>query len=114
MKQASKASAYIGHNYGVHEWSDQTVYNAVSRALVAQGIDGATFTPCVGMWRGELEQTTRCDCYGVSVDAFRAAMEQTAQELAQWEILIDFDDRAETVGNDPSARRATLERCAVA
>ena len=113
-KATIKATAFVGHNYGAREWSNETVYRVISNALVAQGIDGATFAPCVGMWRGELEHTTNVICYGVNRDAFKSAMQATAEELAQFEILCEFDGLPESVENDPSARREELNGYAVA
>ena len=56
MKQVTLA---IGHKVGADErWDTATIADAVSTSL---GVEAFTAIPCIGMWRGQAETSTRIE-----------------------------------------------------
>lgn len=80
-------TAYIGHDYGIGVWTTEQVYESVAMALRAFGIDGATLSEAVGMWRGHLEQSTRVELLSVDEETAKAALTAICADLAQYEIV---------------------------
>lgn len=83
----------IGHNVGnTPTHTTTTIAQAVHDVL---GIEAFTAIPCIGMWQGMAEQSTRVEVCAVSaemVEAVRANIARLASALSQEAIMIQTDD----------------------
>lgn len=104
----SNVTAYIGRDYGNAEHTTRHVVNVTAERLMTNGIDGATFAECVGMWQGDVENSIRVDLLDCSVIDAHAALYAVCVDLMQWEIVYTIDGSTNvTIKNDPTAARAT-------
>ena len=100
-------TAYIGRDYGAGEWTANDVYRVASKALMAVGIDGATFAECYGVWNGEAEHSIRLDLLNVDASEARRALKWMCRALKQWAIVYTIDGRGmHEVTDDAAKRRA--------
>jgi hypothetical protein len=100
-------TAYIGRDYGRGEHSSEHVISTAARALQSNGIDGATFSDAVGMWRGEVERSVRVELLDCSIIDAHAALYDMCVDLMQWSIIYTIDGRVNvSIENDPTAARA--------
>lgn len=115
MNTTVNVTAYIGRDYGIGEWPTDTVVRETCHALSVCGIDGATFTECVGMWRGECENSIRVDLLNVDEQAAVDALNRITIELAQWAIAYTVNGAGyHETANDPTRDRERLASQAVA
>lgn len=83
----------IGHNVGnTPTHTTQDIAQAVHEVL---GIEAFTAIPCVGMWQGMAEQSTRVEVCAVSddiVQAVNANIARLASVLSQETIMVQTDN----------------------
>lgn len=102
-------TAFIGRDFGIGEHSSRHVANVTMSHLIENGIDGATFTDCVGVWRGDVENSIRVDVIGCDACAAHVALQSACVELMQWSILYVVDGVYNVfIENDPSDDRAAF------
>lgn len=75
---------YLGHNVGNEPMDFKSrILPAIKDASKASGIDALTLTDGVGMWRGELEDTTVIEMFNVDYWAAHAMAATLADSLNQ-------------------------------
>lgn len=83
----------VGHNVGgVPTHSTARVCAECCSTL---GVDGITAIPCMGVWRGEVEESTRVEIRSVSDDeAARiwALLPELAERLGQVEVMAEVKE----------------------
>lgn len=87
-----KITLTIGHNVGpVEALNTATICAAVTSTL---GIDGFTAIPCVGMWKGMGENSTRIEIVTDDADAARIneLVPTLAWQLNQEAIMCEVSD----------------------
>lgn len=98
-------TAYIGKDHGGEEWATSHVVGVCCKAFGGVGIDGATFGECVGMWRGECENSVRVDLLNVDTAAARHALKWACRALMQWSIVYTVDGAGMHEVTDDAAKR---------
>lgn len=81
-------SLSIGHNvHGVATWTTADVCDAVAPRLEALGVEGFTAWACLGMYKGEREESTRLEIFDeVEPAALRKLLDDLCAALDQDEI----------------------------
>lgn len=103
----SNVTAYIGRDYGTAEHTTHHVVNVTAEHLMSNGIDSATFSECIGVWCGDVENSVRVDLLNVDIISAHAALHAVCVDLMQWQIIYTIDGATNvTIDNDPTAARA--------
>lgn len=80
----SNVRLYLGHNDGDMPMDfNAQILPAIKDASKASGIDALTLTDGVGMWRGELENSTIIEMFNVDYWSAHAMAEMLANSLNQ-------------------------------
>lgn len=98
----------IGHNVNGRPMHTRRAICAAAARILE--VDGLTAIPCTGIWRGEVEESTRLEICGLDDEAARAVwtrVPRLAAALDQVEIMAEaVPSRIRFVGADAGARTA--------
>lgn len=98
----------IGHNVNGHPTHTTRAVCATAARILE--VEGFTAVPCLGMWRGEAEDSTRLEICGLDDEAARAVWTRVpllAAALDQVEVMAEaVPSRIRFIGADAGARTA--------
>lgn len=107
----TRGKAFSGGSAAINE---NLAVSILARTLGACGIDAATFIPCVGVWRGEVESSVRVEVWaddnaiGQGSEAIADFTLRACVELQQDCALVAIGQRSTLVGH--SDRLIEVER----